>query len=87
MTGVRHNDAHAIAYAESTYIYLKTTGPGNVTVKLDAATYVTLGSGLGLTYASANGSVEHTFYGTGITYAHCVHTSGDYSTTTSRYVG
>ena len=79
--------AHAYAYAESTYIYLKTTGPSNVTVKLDVATYVTLGTGLGLTYASSNGSITHTYYGTGITYAHGVHTSGTDSTNTNRYVG
>lgn len=79
--------AHAFAYADSTQINLKTTGPGNVSIKLERATYVTLGTGLGLTYASSNGTISNKYTGTGITYAHGEHKSGSYTTYTSRYVG
>ena len=81
------NDAKAGIYRDSTMISLSTEGNSStsvVTVKLKSASYITLGSGLGVTYADSDGYVSHIYSGTGITYCTGYHVADGYSQSTAR---
>ncbi len=81
------NGATAGIYRDSTSIFLSTEGNSTtsvVSVKLKSASYTTLGSGLGVTYADSDGYVSHSYTGTGITYVTGYHIADGDSQSTAR---
>lgn len=81
------NGAEAGIYRDSSSIFLSTEGNSStsvVTVKLKSASYTTLGSGLGVTYADSDGYISHSYSGTGISYCTGYHEADGYSQSTAR---